>query len=93
MAGKGRRKESYAPFPLQGGRLIQRMQNLLERLHLAGTERDRAGNRRLFCDQYLSLLLLISSTLPSRACALCNRRPTGRRPGRKWESAGLRWDL
>jgi hypothetical protein len=58
MAGKGRRKKVIAPFPLQGGRLIQRMQRVLGRLHLAGTERDRAGNRRLFCDQYLSLLLL-----------------------------------
>ncbi len=58
MADKGRRDESDAQFPLQGGRLIQHMQRALERLHLAGTERDRAGNRRLFCDQYLSLLLL-----------------------------------
>lgn len=58
MADKGRRDESDAPFPLQGGRLIQHMQRALARLHLAGTERDRAGNRRLFCDQYLSLLLL-----------------------------------
>jgi hypothetical protein len=58
MADEGRRDESDAPFPLQGGRLIRRMQHLLKRLHGAGTQRDRAGNRRLFCDQYLSLLLL-----------------------------------
>ena len=58
MAGKRRRNEGDAPFPLQGGRLIQRIRHALGRLHLAGTERDRAGNRRLFCDQYLSLLLL-----------------------------------
>ena len=58
MAGKGRRNELDPPFPLQGGRLIQRIQHALGRLHFAGTERDRAGNRRLFCDQYLSLLLL-----------------------------------
>lgn len=43
---------------LQGTRLIKPMQHLLERLHDAGTGRDRAGNRRLFCDQYISLLLL-----------------------------------
>ena len=36
MADKGRRDESDAPFPLQGGRLIQRVQRALERLHLAG---------------------------------------------------------
>lgn len=58
MADEGRPIESKGPFPLQGGRLIRRMGHVLERLHGAGTERDRAGNRRLFCDQYLSLLLL-----------------------------------
>jgi hypothetical protein len=58
MAGKGFRDKLDPPTPLQGGRLIQRMQHALGRLHIAGTQRDRAGNRRLFCDQYLSLLLL-----------------------------------
>jgi Transposase DDE domain len=58
MAGKGFRDELDPPIPLQGGRLIQRVQHALGRLHIAGTQRDRAGNRRLFCDQYLSLLLL-----------------------------------
>lgn len=31
---------------------------LLDRLHDAGTERDRAGNRKLFFDQYAQLVLL-----------------------------------
>jgi hypothetical protein len=31
---------------------------LLDHLHVAGTERDRAGNRQLFYDQYATLLLL-----------------------------------
>lgn len=44
--------------PLQGSRLVRQMQQLLERLHLAGTERDSAGNRRLFMDQFVALLLL-----------------------------------
>ncbi len=44
--------------PLQGSRLVRQMQHLLERLHLAGTERDSAGNRRLFMDQFVALLLL-----------------------------------
>ena len=34
------------------------MQPLLEKLHDAGTERDRAGNRKLFFHQYTSLLLM-----------------------------------
>lgn len=58
MADVRHQDGSDAPFPLQGGRLIQHMQRALERLHRAGAERDRAGNRRLFFDQYLSLLLL-----------------------------------
>lgn len=44
--------------PLQGSRLVRQMQQLLERLHRAGTERDSAGNRRLFMDQFVALLLL-----------------------------------
>jgi hypothetical protein len=55
MADKGHRADR---FPVQGGRLIQRFLPLVEHLHLAGAERDRAGNRQLFFDQYLSLLLL-----------------------------------
>jgi hypothetical protein len=39
-------------------RLIKPLRRLLQRIHEAGTERDRAGNRRFFYDHYLSLLLL-----------------------------------
>src|SRR5690349_11493941 len=56
MADEKRR--DGAEVPLQGTRMIGQMQHMLARLHSAGTARDRAGNRRLFCDQYLSLLLL-----------------------------------
>jgi hypothetical protein len=58
MADNRHQDEADPPFPLQGGRLIRRLLPLVERLHSAGTERDRAGNRQLFFDQYLSLLLL-----------------------------------
>ncbi len=58
MADERDQDGSEPPFPLQGGRLIQHMQRALKRLHRAGAERDRAGNRQLFFDQYLSLLLL-----------------------------------
>ena len=43
---------------LQGHRFLTPIKHLLRRLHPAGTERDRAGNRKLFFDQYASLLLL-----------------------------------
>lgn len=41
-----------------GARLVRRAMRLIRRLHRVGTERDRAGNRKLFYDQYVSLLLL-----------------------------------
>jgi len=43
---------------LQGTRLMKPVGRLLERLHDAHTQRDRAGNRKLFYDQYASLLLV-----------------------------------
>ena len=44
--------------PLQGVKYFRFLGPLLERLHDAGTERDRSGNRQLFFDHYVSLLLL-----------------------------------
>lgn len=43
---------------LQGFKYFEQISSLLERLHEDGTARDKAGNRRLFYDQYASLLLL-----------------------------------
>ena len=43
---------------LQGFKYFQMVVPLLQRLHDNGTARDRAGNRRLFYDQYAALLLL-----------------------------------
>jgi len=43
---------------LQGTKLMKPVSRLLERLHDAQTGRDRAGNRKLFYDQYASLLLV-----------------------------------
>ena len=49
---------SEAPEPIQGLRLLQRFEPLLERLHGAACQRDRAGNRRLFYDDVCGLILL-----------------------------------
>jgi hypothetical protein len=49
-----------APVPthdLQGFKDFRVLGPLLDHLHAAGTERDRAGNRQLFYDQYATLLL------------------------------------
>src|SRR5271155_5665724 len=43
---------------LRGLKYFKILGPLLERLHDEATQRDRAGNRQLFFDQYASLLLL-----------------------------------
>lgn len=43
---------------VEGLKFFQRLTPLLERLHPAQCERDRAGNRRLFFDQVCGLILL-----------------------------------
>jgi hypothetical protein len=43
---------------VQGLKFFDKLAPLLERLHEVGTERDRAGNRTLHCDQYCMLVLL-----------------------------------
>jgi hypothetical protein len=52
---------------IQGLRYFRLLGPLLEGLHEVGTERDRAGNRKLFFDHYASLILLyfFSPTLTS----------------------------
>ncbi len=52
------RDRTKPELPLQGTRIIQQIEHLLDRLHDAGTARDQAGNRQLFYDKYLTLLLL-----------------------------------
>lgn len=43
---------------VQGVKYLRRIRPLLSRLRHVGTERDRAGNRKLFMDQYCALILL-----------------------------------
>jgi hypothetical protein len=50
--------DSHASEPLQGFKYLQLLGSLLTDWHKAGSERDRAGNRKLFYDQYALLLLL-----------------------------------
>jgi hypothetical protein len=58
--GKAEEKRAGgAPAPVvQGFKYVRLVGQLLERLHGAATERDRAGNRQLFYDHYATLLLL-----------------------------------
>jgi hypothetical protein len=51
------KRESVAPV-VSGFKYVRLVGTLLQALHEVGTERDRAGNRQLFYDQYATLLLL-----------------------------------
>jgi len=46
------------PCPVLGLRLVQPVLSLVTRLHDVGAQRDHAGNRKLFYDQYATLLLM-----------------------------------
>lgn len=51
-------EEMAAGRRLRAVRMIGPLGKLLGQIHAAGSERDRAGNRKFFYDHYLSLLLL-----------------------------------
>ncbi len=52
------RKKKLQASQIQGRKYFKLIPDLLESLHHVGTERDKAGNRQFFYDQYLALLLL-----------------------------------
>ena len=56
MANK--RRQEIRESQLQGLKYFKLLGNYLKRLKKLGTVRDRAGNRKLFADQYFCLLLL-----------------------------------
>ena len=49
---------SLAEETFQGFKYSRLLGPLCDHLHLVATERDRAGNRHLFYDQYATLLLV-----------------------------------
>ena len=52
------KREKIKENQLQGFKYFKAISAILENLHHAGCQRDRAGNRKLHMDQYVSLLLL-----------------------------------
>jgi hypothetical protein len=64
MSGKrksgkpGRGKKRIESGDISGLKFFDQLAPLLERLREVGTERDKAGNRQLFMDQYCLLVLL-----------------------------------
>jgi hypothetical protein len=53
-----REKQKIIESDLQGFKYFKKLSQLLQQLHTAGCQRDRAGNRILHMDQYMTLLLL-----------------------------------
>ena len=68
-----RKRRKIEERDLEGFKYFRKITGLLERLHDAGCGRDRAGNRRLYMDQYLSLLLLLMFNPICESCAACSR--------------------
>ncbi|MCA9032012.1 MAG: hypothetical protein KDA66_14450, partial [Planctomycetaceae bacterium] len=56
--GRKSRKGVEKTTKLQGLKYFQLIDDLLAGLRGQATARDKAGNRQLFCDQYIALLLL-----------------------------------
>jgi len=58
MAVVSAKREKIKESQLQGFKYFKAISGMLQGLHNAGCQRDRAGNRLLHMDQYMSLLLL-----------------------------------
>jgi hypothetical protein len=58
MAFMSKKREKIKEQQLQGFKYFKAISGMLESLHETGCQRDRAGNRQLHMDQYMSLLLL-----------------------------------
>ena len=54
----GKKRKEIQDHELKGFKYFRAITKMLERLHDAGCQRDKAGNRKLHMDQYASLLLL-----------------------------------
>ena len=54
----GTRRRKLDPSEIEGWEYFDTLVPLLARLKDIGTKRDKSGNRQLFYDQYISLLLL-----------------------------------
>ena len=52
------KRQDIQEFELQGFKYFKSISGMLEGLHDAGCERDKANNRKLHMDQYMSLIIL-----------------------------------
>jgi len=63
----GRTNREIRDQDAQGLKCLRQIRPLLSRLRKVGTERDRAGNRRLFMDHSCALILICTGEKPNRA--------------------------
>ena len=75
--------DTTSSTPVTGAHQLARVQSLFERLRPVGTARDKAGNRQLFCDQYVGLLLLYFFN-PALTSLRAMQQSTGLDTVRRW---------
>jgi hypothetical protein len=69
----GAKRKEIQGHELNGFKYFKAIYKMLERLHIAGCQRDIAGNRNLHMDQYASLILLYMFNRSVRRCVHYNR--------------------
>ena len=80
---KNAKGESAVPV-VNGFKYVRLVDTLLQALHEVGTERDRAGNRQLFYDQYATLLLLYFFTPTVTSLRGVQQRSALRKVQQRW---------
>jgi hypothetical protein len=84
------RKQEIRDQDVQGLKCLRKIRPLLSRLRKVGTERDRAGNRRLFMDQSCALILLalFSPAIEADRCCVLDRGYVSERLWNAIDAAG-----
>ena len=90
MAGK--KRDELREEDVQGLKYLEMLRKLLDRLHDVGCQRDKAGNRELFFDQYCLLILFAMFNPAARSVRglqqACELRKIQRRLGCSRASLG-----
>ena len=85
------RRRALQPSDIEGLEYFDTLVPLLARLKDIGTQRDRAGNRQLFYDQYVCLLLLYFFSPTITSLRLCSRLRPWRPFNDDWGFGRRRW--
>ena len=85
------RRRALQPSDIEGLEYFDTLVPLLAQLKDIGTQRDRAGNRQLFYDQYVCLLLLYFFSPTITSLRLCSRLRPWRPFNDDWGFGRRRW--